>query len=235
MITLTDVKNNTILQELIRAANHYLEVKGYTEHGLRHVGYVSETSGNILKMLGFDDRTIELARIAGWIHDVGNSINRVNHGITGATLLFPILLNMGMEVSEVMQITTAIGNHEEENGIPVNPICSALIIADKSDAHKTRVRKNKYDPDDIHDRVNYSIRSNRVVVDRENRIIRMEFEMDDTSSLMEYFEIYLSRMMISEKAAKFLNCSFELVINGVLMNNHFDFKKSQSEKEVSVK
>ena len=221
MVTLKDVQKNLKIKSLIEAANHYLEVKGYTEHGQRHVGYVSATAGKILSALNYSEREVELAKIAGWIHDVGNAINRERHGITGALLMFPILQDMGMDLNEIMEIIGAIGNHEEENGMPVNPVSAAIIIADKSDAHRTRVRKNKYDPNDIHDRVNYSIKNNNMIIDPLKKLIKISFEMDtNTSSVMDYLQIYLSRMTMSENAANFLGCTFELVINDVIINNH---------------
>lgn len=217
-ITLEDVKSDADIRALIEATNHNLEVMGYTEHGLRHVGYVSRTTANILRELGYDERTVELGAITGWIHDIGNAINRKNHGLTGAGLAFGLLKNSGMDMTEIATVMGAIGNHEEETGIPVSPVSAALIIADKSDAHRSRVRSDRYDLKDIHDRVNMSIKKNSLVVDAKHRVIRLVICMDETSALMEYLQIYLSRMILSEKAAAYLGCSFELVINGALIN-----------------
>ena len=217
-ITLEDVKSDADIRALIEATNHNLEVMGYTEHGLRHVGYVSRTTANILRELGYDERTVELGAITGWIHDIGNAINRKNHGLTGAGLAFGLLKNSGMDMTEIATVMGAIGNHEEETGIPVSPVSAALIIADKSDAHRSRVRRDRYDLKDIHDRVNMSIKKNSLVVDAKHRVIRLIICMDETSALMEYLQIYLSRMILSEKAAEYLGCSFELVINGALIN-----------------
>lgn len=217
-ITLEDVKSDADIRALIEATNHNLEVMGYTEHGLRHVGYVSRTTTNILRELGYDERTVELGAITGWIHDIGNAINRKNHGLTGAGLAFGLLKNSGMDMTEIATVMGAIGNHEEETGIPVSPVSAALIIADKSDAHRSRVRRDRYDLKDIHDRVNMSIKKNSLVVDAKHRVIRLVICMDETSALMEYLQIYLSRMILSEKAAAYLGCSFELVINGALIN-----------------
>ena len=164
-ITLEDVKSDADIRALIEATNHNLEVMGYTEHGLRHVGYVSRTTANILRELGYDERTVELGAITGWIHDIGNAINRKNHGLTGAGLAFGLLKNSGMDMTEIATVLGAIGNHEEETGIPVSPVSAALIIADKSDAHRSRVRRDRYDLKDIHDRVNMSIKKNSLVVD----------------------------------------------------------------------
>lgn len=217
-ITLEDVKSDADIRALIEATNHNLEVMGYTEHGLRHVGYVSRTTANILRELGYDERTVELGAITGWIHDIGNAINRKNHGLTGAGLAFGLLKNSGMDMTEIATVMGAIGNHEEETGIPVSPVSAALIIADKSDAHRSRVRRDRYDLKDIHDRVNMSIKKNSLVVDAKHRVIRLVICMDETSALMEYLQIYLSRMILSEKAAAYLGCTFELVINGALIN-----------------
>lgn len=217
-ITLEDVKSDADIRALIEATNHNLEVMGYTEHGLRHVGYVSRTTANILRELGYDERTVELGAITGWIHDIGNAINRKNHGLTGAGLAFGLLKNSGMDMTEIATVMGAIGNHEEETGIPVSPVSAALIVADKSDAHRSRVRRDRYDLKDIHDRVNMSIKKNSLVVDAKHRVIRLVICMDETSALMEYLQIYLSRMILSEKAAEYLGCSFELVINGALIN-----------------
>ncbi len=218
IITLETIKANRDFRALIDSANSNLEQMGYTEHGLRHVGYVSRTTANILKELGYDSRTIELGAITGWIHDIGNAINRRNHGLSGATLAAELLNKMKMDMREIAIIIGAIGNHEEETGVPVSAVSAALIIADKSDAHRSRVRKSSYDSNDIHDRVNMSIKKNSLVVDKEKRVIRLVIIMDETSALMEYLQIYLSRMILSEKAAAFLGYSFELVINGALIN-----------------
>ena len=218
MITVKDIQKDPKISSLINAANKMLEAVGYTEHGPRHVGFVSATAEQILRQLGFPERECELAAIAGWVHDVGNAVNRVNHGLTGGTLLFPRLLEAGLELSEVTTIVGAVGNHEEQNGKVVSAVSAALVIADKSDAHRTRVRRTPYNPDDIHDRVNYAISANAVEVDAQQRTIRFSIEMDDTSSVMDFMAIYLTRMQMCEEAAHFLGCRFELVVNGVHIN-----------------
>lgn len=218
MITLQEIKQNESIKALVRAGNRYLETLGYTDHGPRHLGYVSRTASGILKSLGYSEREVELAAIAGWVHDVGNAVNRVNHGITGGALLFPILQEMGMPMDEVVTIVGAVGNHEEQNGKVVSAVSAALIIADKSDAHRTRVRRASYNPDDIHDRVNFAIAQNAVEVDPVRRIIRFALSMDESSSVMDFMEIYLTRMQMCEEAANFLGCRFELVVNGVNIN-----------------
>ena len=237
VVTLEDVKANEEFKTLIETANNNLEVMGYTEHGLRHVGYVSKTTANILRELGYDERTVELGAIAGWIHDIGNSVNRKNHGHTGAIIAFGILSRMGMNVAEIAPIIGAIGNHEEETGLPVNAISAALIIADKSDAHRSRVRKKNYDISDIHDRVNLAIKKNYIAIDTDKKKIRLVIFMSSTSATMEYLQIYLTRVVLCEKAASFLGCTFELVINGAIINRQKSVtpkvKLSGSEKEVS--
>lgn len=219
MITLQDIKQNEDIKAMIRAGNRYLEALGYTDHGPRHVSYVSRTASSILKALGYSPREVELAAIAGWVHDVGNAVNRHNHGPNGAIMLLPILKDAGMEMNDVMEIITAVGNHEEQSGTVSSAVSAALAIADKSDAHKTRVRNGKPDPNDIHDRVNFSIQENSVTVDRRERIIRHELVMDATSSVLEYTQIYTARIVMCEQAAAFLGCAFELVINGQTVNN----------------
>lgn len=201
MVTLADIQKNEDIKALISAGNRYLAAMGFTEHGPRHVSYVSRTAAGILAALNFSPREVELAAIAGWVHDVGNSVNRHDHGPLGAVLLLPILRETGMAMDDVMEIITA------------------LALGDKSDAHKTRVRGGKPDPNDIHDRVNFSIQENRVIVDPVKRIIRHELTMDESSSVMEYLQIYMSRIVMCEQAAAFLKCSFDLVINGQTINN----------------
>ncbi len=235
MITLDDIKSNAEIKSLIETSNENLNRMGYTEHGLRHVGYVSKTTANILKTVGFDARTVELGAIAGWIHDIGNAVNRNNHGITGALLAYGILMRMGMDSSETAQIVAAVGNHEEENGSVVNALAAALILADKSDAHRSRVRKETADRKDIHDRVNLAIHKNYLAVDNAKKTIRLVIQMDNSSATMEYLQIYLSRMVLCEKAAAHLGYWFELVINGNVVNRRKPARvvPKASETEVS--
>ena len=219
MITLQDIKANESIRALIRAGNRYLEAMGYTDHGPRHVSYVSKTASGILRALGYSPREVELAAIAGWVHDVGNSVNRHDHGPNGAVMLMPILRETGMDMNDVMEIITAVGNHEEQSGFISSAVSAALALGDKSDAHKTRVRNGKPDPTDIHDRVNFSIQENQVTVDRKARVIRHELVMDETSSMLEYLQIYMQRIAMCEQAAAVLKCTFELAINGQVVNN----------------
>ena len=219
MITLQEIKQNESIKALVRAGNRYLEALGYTDHGPRHLGYVSRTASGILKSLGYSEREVELAAIAGWVHDVGNSVNRHDHGPNGAILLFPLLREIGMDIEDVMIIITAVGNHEEQSGTVSSAVSAALAIADKSDAHKSRVRNGRPDVGDIHDRVNFSIQENSVTVDRKHKIIRQELKMDESSSVLEYLSIYLPRILMCEKAAEFLGQHFELFINDRPVNN----------------
>ncbi len=218
-LCLKDVQQNTTIATMVAQANRCLEAMGYTDHGPRHVGYVARITRQILQELGYDQRLVELGEIAGWVHDVGNLINRDAHAQSGAALLFPVLTEMGMPHHEVVMICTAVGNHDERSGQPVSVISAALIIADKIDAHRARVRSNKYDFEDIHDRVNYSIRNTHVTVDIHEQVIRYECTMDKSSSIKEFLTIYMSRMDLAEKAAAYLGCTFELIINGTLINN----------------
>ena len=219
MITLQEIKQNESIKALVRAGNRYLEALGYTDHGPRHLGYVSRTASGILKSLGYSEREVEMAAIAGWVHDVGNSVNRHDHGPNGAILLFPLLREIGMDIEDVMIIITAVGNHEEQSGTVSSAVSAALAIADKSDAHKSRVRNGRPDVGDIHDRVNFAIQENSVIVDRKHKIIRQELKMDESSSVLEYLSIYLPRILMCEKAAEFLGQHFELFINDRPVNN----------------
>lgn len=226
-ITLASVKANSEIRTLIDAANRNLEVMGYTEHGIRHVSFVSRATGEILRELGYDERTVELGAIAGWVHDIGNAVNRRQHGITGAIMTFRIFSEMGMPSDEVALLVSALGNHEEDIGVPVNPISAALIIADKSDAHRSRVRKDKFNLNDIHDRVNLSIKKNFITVDKDSKVIRLYIYMNEISSPMEYMQIYMSRLILCENAAALLGCTFELVINGSAINRKQDIGVSE--------
>lgn len=223
------VKNNPEAKSLIAAANNNLSALRYTEHGFRHMGFVSHNTMKILKELGYDEHTQELGLIAGYLHDVGNAICRKNHGLTGAMLVYPLLQKIGMEQKDIEIIVSAIGNHEEEYGVPINAVGAALIIADKSDAHRTRVHMKDFDKDDIHDRVNYSIKKNIVTINREKKEIASRFYMDNSSSVMDFFRIYFSRIDLSDKAAELLHCSYRLYINDVLINS----PKPISAKQIS--
>lgn len=214
-VTYEQIKNNEEIKTYIEAADKLLGVIGYTRHDVGHVAKVAETAGYILKELNYSKRDIELAEIAGYIHDIGNMINRDEHAQTGAALAFHILKEMKMSPEEIVMVTSAIGNHDEGTGIPVNVISAALILADKSDVRRSRVRNDDFATFDIHDRVNYAVEMATVKVDRSNKSILLDLIIDTKiCSLMEYFEIFLGRMMLCRKAADFLDTKFELVLNG---------------------
>jgi metal-dependent HD superfamily phosphatase/phosphodiesterase len=213
-ITLKEVRKNPIVNVFVRSANDYLGTLGYTEHGVRHVSLVASIAENVLLYLDYPKRIQELAGIAGYIHDIGNVVNRHDHGQSAALLAMRLLKDMGMTPEEVALIISAIGNHEEQSGDPVNPIAAALILADKSDVHKTRVRNRDISKYDIHDRVNFAVEWSFLKVIKEKKIISLQLTIDtQISKVMEYFEIFMSRMLVCRRAASFLNCTFELIIN----------------------
>lgn len=214
-VTYENIKNNEEIQTYIEAADKLLGVVGYTKHDVGHVTKVAETAGYILMELGYSERDIELAKIAGYIHDIGNMVNRHEHAQTGAALAFHILKEMKMPPEEIVMVTSAIGNHDEGTGIPVNITSAALILADKSDVRRSRVRNDDFATFDIHDRVNYAVEAASVKVDHNNKLILLDLIIDTKiCSLMEYFEIFLGRMMLCRKAADFLDTKFELILNG---------------------
>ncbi|NLY52006.1 MAG: HD domain-containing protein [Firmicutes bacterium] len=214
MITIEDIRNNPNFRLMIKKAHDYLTERGYTEHGFRHVTFVSRTTARILAELGYDRRTVELGAIAGYLHDIGNMLNRKYHGVSGASIVYTELRQMGMPLDEVCDITMAIANHEEEIGHPVSPITAALIIADKSDAHRTRVHRRN--SSDIHDRVNLAILDSRVEIDKEARTISLHIDFDQTRcEIIDYFAIYLKRMKMCKAAAAHLGCEFHLFINNL--------------------
>jgi uncharacterized protein len=213
-LTLEEVKKNPLVNNFIEAANKYLGAIGYTEHGFRHVSLVASVAHNVLTHLNYPKPLPELASIAGYLHDIGNVVNRQDHGQSAALISIKILNGLGATPEETATIISAIGNHEEEIGEPVNPVAAALILADKSDVHKTRVRNPGMISIDIHDRVNYAAERSFVRVDPDKKIIALELTIDTKiSQVMEYFEIFMSRMIMCRRAAKFLNCNLELIIN----------------------
>ncbi len=213
-----DIKRNEKIGALVNRANENLLTIGYTDHGPKHVGYVSKIAGEILEKLGYAKERVELAKIAGWTHDVGNLINRTMHSITGAVMLFDELQQIGMPIGDVCDICAAVGSHDEETGQPVSDISAALIIADKVDAYKKRVRMERYDQDDIHDRVNRAIYETDVRISKEKNQITFELKMKEFASPIEFLQIYMKRMKMCEESALFLGCTFKLVINGLVMN-----------------
>lgn len=215
MITYENIKNNVAVKSYITAADDSLKALGYTEHSFAHVGRVAECAAHILSELGYAERTVELAKIAAHLHDIGNLVNRVDHSQSGAVMAFRILDNMGMPADEIAVIVTAIGNHDEGTGVPVNAVAAALILADKSDVRRSRVRNRDITTFDIHDRVNYSVEASSLTICPDKKEVCLELKIDTAiSSLMDYFEIFLARMMLCRKAADRLGTSFRLMING---------------------
>lgn len=214
MITFEDIVNNAEVNELIINAQKQMDVIGYTEHSIRHVSLVAARAGQILESLGYDERRIELAKIAGYMHDIGNSVNRVDHAHTGAILAYNILKDMGMDVKERTEIIMAIGNHDESTGTPVSDISAALILADKSDAHRSRVSKSDRSLFDKHDEVNYAVTSSELKIDTEERKAILNLKIDTKiCPVIDYFEIFMDRTKMSKRAAKYLGLWFELIIN----------------------
>ncbi len=215
MITLKDIKENQELDSLIRGAQKQLNAIGYTEHGHRHISIVSKRAGDILEKLGYPERTVELARIAGYMHDIGNCVNRVDHAHSGAIMAYNILKEMEMPVDERTEIMMAIGNHDENTGTAISDISAALILADKSDVHRDRVVNQNLSTFDIHDRVNYAVTNAELEIDEKERKIILNLTIDtNICPVLDYFEIFMQRTMMSKYAAKYLKVWFELVING---------------------
>ncbi len=240
-LTLDDLKNNKKVRIYLEKADAHLAGIGYTEHGLRHANIVGKRSQDILLKLNYKDGDARLAAIAGFLHDIGNMVGRVNHGQAGALLVRAILEDIGMDIEDIALVMGAIANHEEDTGDPTNIVSASLIIADKSDVHRSRVRNpnlisaalildNKMDPMtapggttmgfyDIHDRVNYAATESELKVDPIEKSIVLELSIDTRiSGVMDYFEIFLSRMIICRRAAKFLGCDFHLIINNVRLS-----------------
>jgi metal-dependent HD superfamily phosphatase/phosphodiesterase len=214
-VSLAQVVDHEAVQTFIAQADHYLGELGYTEHGFRHAGLVSKIAYNVLHRLSFDDRTKELGAIAGYLHDMGNFVSRTMHSQTGAAITYEILRDLGMSYKEIGVILGAIGNHEEKVGNPVNPVGAALIVADKSDVHRSRVRVTDPAQFDIHDRVNHAVEHSFLRVNSEGRTLTLELTIDtELAGVMEYFEIFLSRMIMCRRAGEFLGCQFKIDING---------------------
>ena len=215
MITYEMIKDNDAVKVYIERADASLKALGYTEHSFAHVGMVAKRAAELLSGLGYSEREIELSKIAAYLHDIGNVVNRVDHSQSGAIIAFRILDKLGMDASEIAEIVTAIGNHDEGTGVPVSPLAAALIIADKSDVRRTRVRNNDFSTFDIHDRVNYSVTESKLVLTECGSAVSLYLTVDtEISSIMDYFEIFLVRMKLCRRAAEALGLKFELVING---------------------
>lgn len=215
-ITFDDIRSNKDIKTYIKRADETLIALGYTEHSFAHVGKCAQTAHDILTSLGYDERTAELARIAGYMHDIGNVINRVDHAQSGAVMAFRILDKIGMSAEEISTVITAIGNHDEGTAVPVNPVAAALILADKSDVRRSRVRNRDITSFDIHDRVNYAVVESDLKLDCEKKTISLILQIDtEITAVMSYFEIFLNRMVLCKKAAEFLGLQFKLYINGM--------------------
>ena len=214
-VTYKYIKENADIMEYIRRADETLAAMGYTEHSFAHVEKVAHDAAMILETLGYDERTVELARIAGMMHDIGNVINRIDHAQSGAVMAFRLLDNMNMPASEICSIISAIGNHDEGTGMPLDPLSAALIIADKTDVRRSRVRNQDPMTFDIHDRVNYAVTHTELSFSEDKSALRLSLTIDpEISSVMEYFEIFLQRMLLCQKSARFLGIRFEMYVNG---------------------
>ena len=215
MLTFEELKHNKDINTYITEADKSLSALGFTEHSFAHVCKVAETASNILKVLNFSDHEIELVKIAAYLHDIGNLVNRVEHSQSGAVMAFRILDNLQMPARDIAKIVTAIGNHDEGTGVPVDELSAALILADKSDVRRSRVRNRDKTTFDIHDRVNYSVTSSELLINEDKTQIRLSLTVDtEYGSIMDYFEIFMERMLLCRKAADALGLSFRLVING---------------------
>ncbi len=214
-MTFEQIKNDGAIKVYIRQADAALGALGFTEHSFAHVGHVADVAGDILKTLGYSNRLVELAMIAGYLHDIGNMVNRVDHSQSGALLAFRILDNMSFPPDEIAAIVCAIGNHDEGTGVPVDAMAAALILADKSDVRRSRVRIKDQTKFDIHDRVNYSVTDSQLKINEEHTSVTLSLTVDTHfSSVMDYFEIFMGRMILCRQAAEKLGLQFKLTING---------------------
>ena len=214
-MTYEKIKADEAIRTYIRHADLSLEALGYTEHSFAHVGFCAETAGTILQVLNFPPRTVELAKIAAYLHDIGNLVNRVEHSQTGAIMAFRLLDERGFPPEEVAVVATAIGNHDEGTGVAVNDVAAALILADKCDVRRSRVRSKDFATFDIHDRVNYSVTHSKLSILPEESVALLELSIDtEVCAILDYFEIFLNRMLMCRKAAQRLGLKFRLVVNG---------------------
>ena len=218
MIIFEEIKNNEHIKTYIKKADESLIALGYTEHSFAHVTKVSEMAKEILLELGYSKREAELAQIAGYLHDIGNVINRVDHAQSGAVMAFRILDKLGAEPEEIATIIAAIGNHDEKTAVAVNPVAAALILADKTDVRRSRVRNSDLATFDIHDRVNYAVEDSSTKISKDKKSIILNLKINtEISSVMDYFEIFLDRMLLCRKAAEKLNLKFKLIINNQIL------------------
>ena len=213
-MTFEEIKHNQAVRTYIAQADKSMQALGFTEHSFAHVTRVAETAGYLLETMGADPRTVELAKIAGYLHDIGNLVNRTEYSQSGAVMAFRLLDKWDFSPEEVAVITTAIGNHDEGTGVPVNPVAAALILADKADVRRSRVRNKDISTFDIHDRVNYSVRKSLLKINEEKTIVKLKLQVDTQfGSVMDYFEIFMGRMILCRKAAEKLGLQFKLIIN----------------------
>ena len=213
-MTYNQIMKNKAIKDYITAADASLEALGFTEHSFAHVNTVAEKAGYILQTLGYSNRTVELVKIAGYLHDIGNLVNRIDHSQSGAVMAFRILDKLGFDSEEIANIVTAIGNHDEGTGVPVSEFAAALILADKSDVRRNRVRNKDEATFDIHDRVNYSVTNANLEINPDKTKIELNLTIDTKyGSVMDYFEIFMGRMLLCRKAAQKLGLQFDLVIN----------------------
>ena len=214
MLIYEEIIKNEAIKTYITRADESLGALGYTEHSFAHVLHVAETAGYILQALGYDTRTVELAKIAGYLHDIGNLVNRKDHSQSGAVMAWSILNDMGCDPAEVATIVTAIGNHDEGTGVPVNAVAAAMILADKADVRRSRVRNKDFSTFDIHDRVNYSVKKSALKINEDKTLVKLKLTIDTRyGSVMEYFEIFMQRMLLCRRAAETLGLQFKLIIN----------------------
>ena len=215
MVTYEALRRDAAVNTYITRADESLSALGFTEHSFPHVCRVAEVAGQVLKALGYDSHQIELAKIAAYLHDIGNLVNRVDHSQSGAVMAFRILDHMDMDAADVATVVTAIGNHDEGTGVPVNAVAAALILADKSAVRRSRVREKDSSKFDFHDRVNYSVQKGSLRINEAKTIVELELEIDTAyGSVMDYFEIFMERMILCRKAAEKLGLHFRLTING---------------------
>ena len=213
-MTFEEIRRNETINTYIRKADESLKALGFTEHSFAHVTHVAETAEYILRTMGYSEHDIEIVKIAAYLHDIGNLVNRVDHSQSGATMAFRILDNLQMDPEDIATIVTAIGNHDEGNGVPVNAIAAALILADKSDVRRSRVRNEDIANFDIHDRVKYSVEKSLLIINEDHTLITLELKIDTNyGSVMDYFEIFLERMILCRKAAEMIGLHFKLNIN----------------------
>lgn len=213
-MTFEEIKSNEAINTYIRKADQTLSELGFTEHNFAHVGIVAENASYIMETLGYSEREVELVKIAAYLHDIGNLVNRVDHSQSGAVMAFRILDNLHMPAEEICDIVAAIGNHDEGTGRPISPMAAALILADKSDVRRSRVRNNDPATFDIHDRVNYSVKKAELKINENHTLIKLKLSVDTRyGSVMDYFEIFMNRMVLCRKAAERLGLQFKLMIN----------------------